>query len=488
MIKFSELCNFQPKQQTALQTLFKKQCKYLLYGGAGGGGKSYFLRWSALALVLYYTKKYNMRGVQVGLFSEDYPTLKDRQIAKIKREFPPWLGELKDKRDEGYVYQVSENHGGGQILLRNLDDPSKYASTEFAAEFVEEITKNQKDKFDDLRFRLRYPGIDEVKFVAATNPGQIGHVWVRKLWVKPDLISPDHEQARFFYIPATVQDNKYIDEDYINTLMALPEKKRKMLLEGSWDTPEGQVFEEWDEKYHVIKRVRPGNNFSHILHMDWGYSDKSAFSCHVSAIIKQTTKDGQNFNRVVTYKEFYGNLKAPDDWAELIYNSCKGTNIVNAYGDPAMFNTQTDGSVSIAKLFEKKWNSLHGGHWVGLSKGNNNRVAGVATVHNWLKIAPDGMPYWMITENCKAMITTIPDLVYDENNVDDVDTDQVDHAFDDAKYGLSQVKFIEVKAGSLMGGVKQSLRMKYNNEGQQIAFSKEDLFEDYTEEKSWDEM
>ena len=72
-IKFSDLCKFQPRQLEALDKL--KQFKYLLYGGAAGGGKSFFLRWAAIYLLMYYYAKYNIRGVRVGLFCEDYPAI-----------------------------------------------------------------------------------------------------------------------------------------------------------------------------------------------------------------------------------------------------------------------------------------------------------------------------------------------------------------------------------------------------------------------------
>src|SRR3990167_8679424 len=238
----------------AINQLFEPECKYMLYGGAAGGGKSYFLRWSAVCLGIYYSQKYGIKNVPIGLFSEDYPTLKDRQIRRIKMEFPSTLGELKEFRDEGFAFQAKDE--SFIILLRNLDDPSKYASTEFAAECVEELTKNPEGTFEDLRFRLRYPEISEVKFIGATNPGGIGHGWVKKMWITPDPENKDKEFERFFFIPAKAYDNKFTNEEYLNQLKALPEQKRKAWLEGSWDIFEGQVFTEWSNNLHVIEPIQ----------------------------------------------------------------------------------------------------------------------------------------------------------------------------------------------------------------------------------------
>lgn len=454
-IAFSQLANFQPKQQQALETLFNPLCKYMLYGGAGSGGKSYWLRWTALALVLYYTYKYDLQGVEVGLFSEDYPTLRDRQIGKIKREFPLWLGELRNSQDTGYAYHIKEEYGGGMIKLRNLDDPSKYASAEFAAILVEEITKNKQEMFDDLRFRMRWSGVEDVKFAAATNPGQIGHAWVRNKWVKPDPNNLDKEQARFFYVPATVYDNKFIPEDYIKQLEALPEKKRKMLLLGSWDVPEGQVFDEWNDDLHTMKPFIPSNENTHALWGDWGYSEKSAAAFYLSAVTPQQSLNGVKFNRVVTYNEFYGNKLTPKDWARKIFAFCRANGIHPKYGyvDSNMFSARDDGGKSLASMMMDEWKDLNGGKkWCtllpGSKHGKNSRVNRTGMIHEWLSVASDGLPYWMVTRNCPNLIRTLPDLVYDENIVDAYDTNQEDHGIDASAYGLEKVKFISVKPGS----------------------------------------
>src|SRR3990167_6055914 len=186
---------FQQKQLEAWNHLKSDQVKYLLYGGSAGGGKSYFLRWAAILWGFYLFERYKTKGVTLGLFCEDYPTLKDRQITKIKREVPEEVGRLIETRDEGYIFESANREF--TIMLRNLDDPAKYASVEFAAIFVDELTKNPVETFEDLRFRLRFPGLAHTKFVAGTNPGSVGHAWVKKLWIEPDPDNPGPEQRRF---------------------------------------------------------------------------------------------------------------------------------------------------------------------------------------------------------------------------------------------------------------------------------------------------
>ena len=136
-IPFTQLANFQPKQLEAWYTLLNPECKYLLYGGAASSGKSFFLRWASIGLGMYYFAKYKIRNITLGLFSSDYTTLKDRQVIKMKNEIPSYLGEIKEFRDEGYAFLGAKAYGEFLVLLRNLDDPTKYKSAEFAAILVE---------------------------------------------------------------------------------------------------------------------------------------------------------------------------------------------------------------------------------------------------------------------------------------------------------------------------------------------------------------
>jgi hypothetical protein len=173
-----DVAKFTDRQLSAVQALDSGLYKYLLYGGALGGGKSYFLRWMAVRLLVNYATKYSLEYVQVMLACEDYPSLKDRQIVKMAREFPAWLGSMYvDHREYGRCFILNKAYGSGVICLRNLDDPSKYQSSEFAAILVDEFTKNDLNTFTDLRMRMRWPGIPDMDcvFLGATNPGGIGH-------------------------------------------------------------------------------------------------------------------------------------------------------------------------------------------------------------------------------------------------------------------------------------------------------------------------
>jgi phage terminase large subunit len=247
---------------------------YLLYGGAAGPGKSHILRWALIELLVGWAQQ-GHRDVRVGLFCEDYPSLKDRHISKVKREFPTWLGEVRETRGEGLGFYLKPEYGGGFISFRNLDDPAKYASVEFAAIAVDELTKNPRQTFDDLRYRLRWPGIELAPFLAASNPGSIGHAWVKKLWLDRDFSGDDSnlDPDSFVFIPAKAGDNPYLPASYWERLNSLPNAMRRaMLLTEIGTQYEGQVFDEFRRAYHVCRPIPIPSSWDRWCAIDYGYS------------------------------------------------------------------------------------------------------------------------------------------------------------------------------------------------------------------------
>lgn len=227
-VKFTELANFFPKQREAQEA--SKRFKFTLFGGSVGSGKSRWLRWMCLYWLIKLYSKYGIKGVRAGLFCEDYPSLNDRHLSKIKYEFPAWLGTHNEARKE---FTLAPAYGSGVLAFRNLDDPSKYLSVEFAVIAIDEINRNPKTTFDFLRSRHRWPGIKEVKFLAGCNP--LGEAWVKNIWVKR-LFPPDEkEQYEFVFVPALPTDNPYLPQEYYKSLESLPENQRKAYLEGDWD-------------------------------------------------------------------------------------------------------------------------------------------------------------------------------------------------------------------------------------------------------------
>lgn len=235
-VSFSALCGFTPKQWAATEAADTHA--YTLYGGSRGPGKSYWLRWYLVRFLVIMAGRGFPNG-RVMLASEDYPSLHERHVTKIATEFPAWLGQYHAGRNE---YRLAGRFGGGTIALRNLDDPSKYQSAEYACIGVDELTKNPERTFHLLRGSLRWPGFDGARFVAASNPEAN---WVRDYWIEkrlPEELQGDVEQ--FAFVPALPDDNPHLPEGYWKMLDTLPGALRKAWRYGDWyASAEGLVYE-----------------------------------------------------------------------------------------------------------------------------------------------------------------------------------------------------------------------------------------------------
>lgn len=274
-VKFSDLCTFTDKQWDAYET--SKQYKYTLYGGSRGPGKSHWLRWLGVRRLLDWAAA-GIPGVRVGLFCEDYPSLMDRQISKIAK-WPTWLGELLQSKTDGLGYHLKPEYGGGVLLLRNLKDTTRYQSAEFAGVLIDELTKNPLQSLDELRGSMRWPGIKDTFFAAATNPNGRYFKWVRQLWIERDFtgalahLEPIADQ--FKYIRALPGDNPHLGEDYWQMLNTLPARLRDAWRDGDWYVAvEGLVLDTFTEDNITDDDYNP--ELPYEIAIDDGYIDPRA--------------------------------------------------------------------------------------------------------------------------------------------------------------------------------------------------------------------
>lgn len=428
--------------------------KFLLYGGALGGGKSYFLRWVLVRLLMAWFFQKGLKRVQVMLACEDFPSLKDRQLSKIGTEFPIWLGKsYSDHKEYGRCYILNDEYGGGVLCFRNLDDASKYQSAEFAAIGIDELTKNDVETFTFLRMRLRWPGLkdEECPFIGATNPGGIGHNYVKALWMDQnfpiEFIKPVDYRKSFAYVPSKAEDNPHLDAAYWQMLGTLPPHLRGAFKDGSWDIFVGQAFQEWSRTYHVIeppvgKLVPEGRPI--YMTFDWGFG--KPFSIGWWWI----DSDGRKYR----FNEWYGWNGTPDQGLRLT-DSEIAEGIIKR--EQAMGFTVKEGTVlnpQITRLcdptcFNKKPDYRGGGQGpstaeifmnMGLTMrpGDPSRMLKWRQFHEHLRVPRDseekvcGVPMLQVYSTCHHFIRTVPSLITDPNNVEDIDSAGEDHCGDEA--------------------------------------------------------
>ncbi len=411
--KLSELINPTPQQLVAFEAL--RNYKYILYGGAMGGGKSYWLRWAVVVLLISFTRRFGVRGVYAGIFCEDYRTLEDRQISKVKTEFPRWLGTLNKSNHE---FTLSEKYGSHIIAFRNLDDPGKYDSAEFGIIAVDELTKNPETIFGTLRRRLRWPGIpgSELRFIGGTNPGGIGHGWVKKLFILKEYDPNEQEKEQFHYIQAKATDNPHLDKNYLITLQSMPEKERKAYLEGDWDIFAGQFFsKEWSREWNVCEPFPIPDWWPKFICLDYGYSAPSAV--YWIAI--------SPFGQLYAYRELYGTGMTYKQLGKAVVDlTPKEEKIDFVVADPAIFSKGghqdiDDEPRSGADELSEGMN----GRFVVI-KANNDRINGWGIMRQYMspKMYDEKKSSRLIFfSTCKNAIRTIPALIHDDVKAEDVD-------------------------------------------------------------------
>ncbi|MFA5107754.1 MAG: LAGLIDADG family homing endonuclease [Patescibacteria group bacterium] len=391
---------------------------------------SRWIRWYLLEYLLRCRAE-GLNGVHVGLFCEDYVSLTDRQISKITTEFPRSLGEVRKSTTEGLGFHFHD--GNGFLALRNLDDPSRYQSAEFAVIGVDELTKNPLSTFNILRGSLRWPGIKEPRFVATANPGGIGHVWCKSYWIDrafpPELQS---EAGQFVFVPALPSDNPSLPKSYWDMLNTLPEPLRLAWVEGRWDVFTEQAFA-FNPNIHVLPKPLPvPANAPLYMTFDYGFSKPYSTGWWWVDADK----------RLYRFTELYGAMpggmdiglrQSDDEIAERIVAHEKREGLggvkITRLCDPTCFNKKPDTrgggqGPSTAEVFARAG--------LRMIPGDASRVLKFRQLHQRLRVIPGQLPMLVVYPCCVDFIRTIQLMQVNPHDPEEIDTRLEDHPVDEA--------------------------------------------------------
>ena len=429
--------------------------RYVAYGGARGGGKSWAVRVKAALLCLKYP------GIKVMIVRRSYGELQENHIlplcAMLRCDAP-------DPEERVAEYGETKKHivfpNGSRIIFRYCEDDRdllRFQGTEVDVLFVDEATQQSEERMDALRACVRGVNDFPKRVYITCNPGGVGHEWVRRLFI--DRRYREGERAEdYSFIRAGVRDNAALmraDPDYIRRLETLPEKLREAWLNGSWDVFEGQFFDDFRaEPDLALARsrgfdsdagtLRAEGRFCHVIapfdlaaaerrgwsllrSYDFGYA--RPFSCAWWAI----DRDGVMY-RVL---ELYGSTGRANEglkWdprrqfeeiarIEREHPWLRGRRI-EGVADPSIWDASR--GESVAETAAKCG--------VFFIPGDNRRIAGWMQCHYRLSFDEEGRPGMYVFDTCRAFLRTVPRLQFSKTSPEDLDSEGEDHAADEWRY------------------------------------------------------
>lgn len=415
------------ERQTVFHTVVADE---KLYGGAAGGGKTAAIVAEGGTLALEYP------GIPINLFRRTIPELMGTIFPEIQKQYGEYI-RAGHMVWHGQRRRFEMSNGSSMILnyLDNDNDIYRYQGAEMPIICVDELTQFPQAWIEYLLTRNRTDNPDwPVGLIAGTNPGGIGHGWVKARFIDPvppetiNLIDLEEGQTvTRVFIPAKVDDhpNEKFKVDYKRKLSAISDPQlRRALKDGDWDVFAGQVFSEFRRSKHVIDPFSIPEHWQKWRAMDYGNNNS----------IGWFTQDPQT-ERVYMFREYrteeFVDVKTK---SRTIKQFEGGDTISYGLADPSIWNGQGDHNTgkSVGVMFADE-----GIKW---TPANNDRMAGLAVVHDYLAIRKDGLPGLQFFSTCTSMIRTLPSLPYDKIRVDDVDTKADDHDYDMLRYALMATK------------------------------------------------
>lgn len=364
----------------------------VLFGGAAGGGKSYGQMVDALLFALRYPRSKQL--VLRRTYAELEKSLIRTSLALFPREVYSFnstchTGKFKNGSCIDFGYCAAEC------------DVYQYQSAEYDVIRFDELTHFTESQYLYLISRVRGANSYPKQIKSSTNPGGVGHSWVKARFV--DAAPPGEgfvggDGMKRIFIPALLDDNRFLSEadpDYKNRLLALPERERRALLYGDWNIFEGQYFTEFSTKAHVINPFEIPDSWRKYRTVDYGLD---RLACLWIAI----APDGVCY----VYREYCESGLPISVAAEAILKRTPtGEDIYATLAPPDLWSRSQETGKSKATLFSE--------YGISFTKTSNDRECGWLAVKELLMDRGDG-PRLRIFSSCREIIRCLPALTVDK--------------------------------------------------------------------------
>ena len=381
---FPALASYWPN----LKTCSAKQAAFLLldqqeafFGGAAGPGKSDALLAGALQYV-------DVPGYAALILRRTYGDL--ALPGAIMSRARQWLYGKAHWHDKTYTFSFPSGATLSFGYCESEDDVYRYQGTEAQYIAFDELTQFSEAQYEYLFSRLR--GTSDIpvplRMRAASNPGGVGHGWVKDRFIK-------NPKPGTIFIPARLEDHPdaQFKEEYRRSLSRLPEVLRQQYEHGDWDAAIGLAYPGIEREVHLVNPFRLPEHWQRFESMDHGTTSPTAW------ILYAVDTDG---NIVVSDMYYRSNTLPDENAAEILkrrlswweQKDTTGWRVHNAcYGDPSSIRERLVQRNEFGQPMTLQ--DLYQQHGVLITPANNRRRVGHVAIAQLLKRDPQRrFPLW----------------------------------------------------------------------------------------------
>lgn len=387
---------------------FRSRKRFVGYGGARGGGKSWALQRKVSLMALHYA------GIKILLIRRTYNDLRRNHIRVLE---PMLKGVARFSQQEKCFYFPN-----GSILelgyCASESDVLQYQGQEYDVIAIDEATQLTEYQFQTLTACMRGANNFPKRMYLTCNPGGVGHEWVKRLFISRRFEGTECPDD-YEFISATIYDNEVLlqsDPGYVNMLNNLSDGLRQAWRDGNWDMLAGQYFSEFNRSIHVIEPFAIPDHWKRYRAIDYGLD---CLACLWIAIDER----GDYY----VYREYAESDKVISAGAQDILSLSEDEYITYTVAPDDLWARSQESAKSKAELFRESG--------LDLLKGSRNRESGWLAIKELLTVK-NGESRLKIFSNCTELIECLPALQRDAKHPTDCMTEphNITHLPDALRY------------------------------------------------------